>query len=229
MFRTPLSRSVPGSVTPFALVAKTLATSKPMRSEVSGVAASTIACRISASETTTRLDGDEDAVPHPRQRAAHQQRRRRARGQEGTRVRSMAGMDAWDGTFVSAPFPARPNRMHLARAAGRRGMGQRERAGSGADCAARPAAGGRQTPVRLRRLERLPPPREVRLALERRHPRLEALPDLPVPADLLAVLPDARREPGQERRAERGRLDEARPLHRNAEQVRLELHEQVVL
>src|SRR6266542_6700720 len=64
----------------------------------------TVACRVSASETTTRLDGYEDAVPHPRQRAAHQQRRRRA-GQDGTRVRSTAGMESWDGTFVSAPFP----------------------------------------------------------------------------------------------------------------------------
>ena len=58
---------------------------------------------------------------------------------------------------------------------------------------------------------------------------VEPLADLPGLADLLAVLPETDREPREERSAERGGVDHARPLDGHAEQVRLELHEQVVL
>src|SRR5512138_1463231 len=80
-----------------------------------------------------------------------------------------------------------------------------------------------------RALERLPPAGEMGLALLRPHLRLEALADLPRAADLLAILPHSDGEAGEEGGAERRRLDEPRPLDGDAEQVRLELHEQIVL
>src|SRR3954451_8911010 len=73
------------------------------------------------------------------------------------------------------------------------------------------------------------PERVVLVALGRVHARLPALVLGPVLAQILLVTPEARREPGRVRRAERGRLGHLRPDDRHAEEVGLELHEQIVL
>src|SRR5574341_1815830 len=77
-------------------------------------------------------------------------------------------------------------------------------------------------------LDRPPPLGEVGRPLLERHPRLEAPGHLPGPADLVAPLPDPRRQAGQEGRAQRGGFDHARAHHRYLKEVGLELHEQVV-
>src|ERR1044071_1671408 len=69
----------------------------------------------------------------------------------------------------------------------------------------------------------------VLVALGGVHRRLPALVLGPVLAQVLLVAPEARREPGRVRRAERGGLGHLRPDDWHAEQVGLELHQQVVL
>ena len=59
-----------------------------------------------------------------------------------------------------------------------------------------------------------------------RHPRLELAVDLPEVLEI-SVLPDARSQPGQKGGAERGRLGLAWPPHRDAEQIGLELAQNV--
>src|SRR5262249_52070383 len=60
------------------------------------------------------------------------------------------------------------------------------------------------------------------------HPRLPALVLGPVVADVVLAGPEAGREARRVRRAERCRLGDDRPDDRNAEQIGLELHQQVV-
>src|SRR5919198_992042 len=78
-------------------------------------------------------------------------------------------------------------------------------------------------------LDRLLPLRIPALPLVLRPLRLERPVHLPVLAHLLAVRPVADRQPGQVGRAQRGGLLHLRPDHRDAEDVGLQLHEEVVL
>ena len=57
---------------------------------------------------------------------------------------------------------------------------------------------------------------------------LKAPVDLPLQRDFLLVLPEADGEPGEIGGAERGGFRDARPHHRHAEEVGLELHQQIV-
>src|SRR5436190_17297762 len=82
-----------------------------------------------------------------------------------------------------------------------------------------------------------PPPRPLERALPlvhpplrllALHPRLEPLCDFPLLRDFLAARPHAGGEARQIRRAESRGLENPRAHHRDAEQIRLELHEEVV-
>ena len=66
------------------------------------------------------------------------------------------------------------------------------------------------------------------LALVTRHRRLVSRGDRSSRSQLVRRLPDAHGEAGEERGAERGRLADSRDVHRDAEHVRLELHEETV-
>ena len=69
---------------------------------------------------------------------------------------------------------------------------------------------------------------EQRPAPVLRHRRLETPFERPVRGDVVEAVPVADRQAGEVRGAERGRLGDDRPLHRDAEEVRLELEEQVI-
>src|SRR5256885_7998362 len=60
------------------------------------------------------------------------------------------------------------------------------------------------------------------------HLRFEAFGNFPLLRDFLAALPHANGQARQIRRAERGGLENPRAHHGDAEQVRLELHQQIV-
>src|SRR5262245_44872843 len=77
-------------------------------------------------------------------------------------------------------------------------------------------------------LERLGPASTQGLDLRARHLRLEAALAAPLPRELVAALPEADGEPGEVRRAERGRLRHLRPDDWRADQVGLELHHEIV-
>src|SRR5712691_11041152 len=76
--------------------------------------------------------------------------------------------------------------------------------------------------------QRPPPFSRPLLGLLALHLRLEALRDFPLSRDFLAALPHAGGQARQIRRAERRGLENPRTHDGDAEQVRLELHEEVV-
>src|SRR5690606_41325947 len=88
-------------------------------------------------------------------------------------------------------------------------------------------AGERSGPVE-RPSHGLAPPGIKPLALGRGHGRLPALRDGPVALERALVGPVADGEPGGVGRAERRRLRYARPHDGHAQEVRLELHQQLV-
>ena len=78
------------------------------------------------------------------------------------------------------------------------------------------------------RSQGLGPARPPRRALVGAHARLEPAIDLPRLGELRGRFPEADRQAGQERGAEGGGLDDLGPDDRHAEDVGLELHQQVV-
>lgn len=80
----------------------------------------------------------------------------------------------------------------------------------------------------LRRIHCAPPAGETRLDLRRAHGRLEAPFQLPLRLEFVDIVPVADGEPRQIGRAERRRFRDARARNLDAENVSLELHQQIV-